>query len=198
MKKNGFFAMIGRMRYITRWGLMRNNVRESLSEHSFEAAVIAHALAVIGRERFGADTDPGQVAAAALFHDAPEILTGDMPTPVKYNNPDIHKAYKSVEQAAQDSLLSMLPDDIAPTYKALFDFDVTQPAMYRYIKAADKISAYAKCVEERKSGNFEFQSAERQLLKAIEGMDMPEVRVYMEQFAPCFELTLDQLQEDKQ
>ncbi len=197
MKKNGFFAMIGRMKYITRWGLMRNTLRESLSEHSFETAVVAHALAVIGRDVFHADIDPGQIAAAALFHDAPEILTGDLPTPVKYNNPEILRAYRSVESGAAESLLSMLPDELAPTYSVLFSYEVDSPAFYRYIKAADKISAFIKCVEERKSGNREFELAEAQLRAAIEAMDMPEVRYYVEHFMGSYELTLDKLQQEE-
>ncbi len=195
--KNGFFAMIGRMKYITRWGLMRNSLRESLSEHSFETAVIAHALAVMGRDIFNKDIDPGQIAAAALFHDAPEILTGDLPTPVKYNNPAIREAYRSVEEGAAASLLAMLPDDMAPTYKAIFDFETDRPEFYRYIKAADKISAYIKCVEERKSGNREFERAEGQLKQAIADMGMEEADLYMSRFGNRYEFTLDELQEDR-
>lgn len=195
--KNGFFAMIGRMKYITRWGLMRNSLRESLSEHSFETAVIAHALAVMGRDIFNKDIDPGQIAAAALFHDAPEILTGDLPTPVKYNNPAIREAYRSVEEGATASLLAMLPDDMAPTYKAIFDFETDRPEFYRYIKAADKISAYIKCVEERKSGNREFERAEGQLKQAIADMGMEEADLYMSRFGNRYEFTLDELQEDR-
>lgn len=195
--KNGFFAMIGRMKYITRWGLMRNSLRESLSEHSFETAVIAHALAVMGRDIFHKDIDPGEIAAAALFHDAPEILTGDLPTPVKYNNPAIRQAYHSVEEGAARSLISMLPDDMAPTYKAIFAFEADRPEFYRYIKAADKISAYIKCVEERKSGNREFERAEAQLKQAIADMKMEEADLYMERFGGGFEFTLDELQEER-
>lgn len=197
MKKNGFFAMIGRMKYITRWGLMRNTQKETLSEHSYETAVIAHALAVIGRDVFGESIDPGQITAAALFHDAPEILTGDLPTPVKYNNPEIRGAFASVENEAAESLLSMLPDEIAPTYSVLFDFEVSQPEFYRYIKAADKISAYIKCVEERKSGNREFAIAETQLLENIRGMGMAAVDYYMDKFFASYEFTLDELQQEE-
>ena len=196
MKQNGFFAMLTRMKHITRWGLMRNNLRENLSEHSFDTAVTAHALAVIGKEYFGSEIDPGQVAAAALFHDAPEILTGDMPTPVKYNNPEIKTAYKSVEQAAADRLLGMLPQQLRPHYQVLFAFEHDRPEIYRYIKAADKISAYMKCTEEMKSGNREFQRAAEQTRAAIAAMQLPEADYYMEQFAPALELTLDELQEE--
>lgn len=197
MRKNGFFAMMTRMRNITRWGLMRNSIRENLTEHSFDTAVIAHALAVIGKEQFGKDIDPGKIAAAALFHDAPEIITGDLPTPVKYNNPEICSAYKSIEHSAADTLLRMLPDGLRPHYQVLFDFETDDPAQYRYIKAADKISAYVKCVQELKSGNDEFRRAAEQTSTAIENMHLPEADYYMEQFAPAFSLSLDELQEEE-
>lgn len=196
MRKNGFFAMMTRMRNITRWGLMRNNITENLTEHSYDTAVTAHALAVIGKEKFGKDIDPGQIAAVALFHDASEIITGDLPTPVKYNNPAIRSAYKSIEQAAADSLLRMLPGELRPSYKVLFDFETDDPELYRYVKAADKISAYIKCVEELRGGNDEFRRAALQTREAIAKMAMPEADYYMEQFAPAFSLSLDELQEE--
>ena len=196
MRKNGFFAMMTRMRNITRWGLMRNNITENLTEHSYDTAVTAHALAVIGKEKFGKDIDPGQIAAVALFHDASEIITGDLPTPVKYNNPAIRSAYKSIEQAAADSLLQMLPGELRPSYKVLFDFETDDPELYRYVKAADKISAYIKCVEELRGGNDEFRRAALQTRDAIAKMAMPEADYYMEQFAPAFSLSLDELQEE--
>lgn len=197
MRKNGFFAMLTRMRNITRWSLMRNQVTENLSEHSYDTAVTAHALAVIGKEKFGKDLDPGQIAAVALFHDASEIVTGDLPTPVKYNNPEICSAYKSIEHAASDSLLRMLPDDLRPHYKVLFDFETDNPEIYRYVKAADKISAYIKCVEELRAGNDEFRRAAVQTRAAITAMHLPEADYYMEQFAPAFSLNLDELQEEE-
>ena len=196
MRKNGFFAMMSRMRNITRWGLMRNNIRENLTEHSFDTAVTAHALALIGRERFGRDVDPGQIAAVALFHDASEIVTGDLPTPVKYNNPEICSAYKSIEHAAADRLLDMLPGELRPHYRVLFAFETENPELYRYVKAADKISAYIKCVEELRGGNDEFRRAAIQTREAIHRMEMPEAEYYMEQFAPAFSLSLDELQEE--
>ena len=197
MRKNGFFAMMTRMRNITRWGLMRNNITENLTEHSYDTAVTAHALAVIGKEKFGKDIDPGQIAAVALFHDASEIITGDLPTPVKYNNPAIRSAYKSIEQAAADSLLQMLPGELRPSYKILFDFETDNPELYRYVKAADKISAYIKCVEELRGGNDEFRRAAIQTREAIQRMNLPEADYYMEQFAPAFTLSLDELQEEE-
>ena len=196
MKRNSFFAMIGRMKYITRWGLMRNSLRETLSEHSFDTAVIAHALAVIGRDIYGKKVDPGEIAAAALFHDAPEILTGDMPTPVKYHSPEIREAYRRVEDSAADALLYSLPDEMAPAYTAIFMYETDKPEFYKYIKAADKISAYIKCVEERKSGNREFEAAEAQTLEAIRAMALPEAEYYLERFAGSYEYTLDQLQRE--
>ena len=196
MRKNGFFAMMTRMRNITRWGLMRNNITENLTEHSYDTAVTAHALAVIGKEKFGKNIDPGQIAAVALFHDASEIITGDLHTPVKYNNPAIRSAYKSIEQAAADSLLQMLPGELRPSYKILFDFETDDPELYRYVKAADKISAYIKCVEELRGGNDEFRRAAIQTREAIAKMAMPEADYYMEQFAPAFSLSLDELQEE--
>ena len=173
-------------------------MRESLSEHSFDTAVIAHALAVIGREEYGRDIGPGEIAAAALFHDASEILTGDMPTPVKYNNPDIKNAFHSVERAARERLLDMLPPALRPSYRTLFSFDVDRPEFYAYIKAADKISAYTKCLEEQRSGNREFDQAARQLYDAVLSMHLPEADYFMEKFVPGFGLTLDELQAEEQ
>ncbi len=195
MKNQAFFAMLSRMKYIARWGLMRNNMREDLSQHSFDTAVIAHALATIGNSYFGKNVDAGEISAAALFHDVPEILIGDLPTPVKYNNPSILQAFKHVEQEAGESLLTMLPEPLRPTYRDLFNFDRQKPELYAYIKAADKICAYIKCTEEIKSGNDEFKQAAEQIKTAIASIDMPEVSYFMEHFAPAYALTLDELQQ---
>ena len=189
---HSFFAYIFRMRYIARWALMRNTRTENVEEHSYEAAVLAHALAVIGRDVFHKDLDPDKTAVAALFHDAPEIITGDMPTPVKYHNPSLQTAYKQVEAAAQDKLLSMLPPELAPAYAPLVR--ESDPEIRRYVKAADKLSAYIKCVEEGKAGNAEFKKAAEQTLAALKGMDMEELEWFMERFLPAFSLTLDELQ----
>ena len=194
MKAFGFFAMASRMKLIARWGLMRNAMKETLSEHSFDTAVIAHALANIGSTYFGKQVDAGEVAAAALFHDMPEILTGDMPAPVKHHNPEIRSAYKGVEATASKSLLSMLPRELRPKYEFLFAFDVEKPELYIYIKAADKISAYLKCIEELKYGNHEFTNAANGLREAVHALGLPEADYYMAHFAPAFELTLDELQ----
>ena len=189
---HSFFAYIFRMRYIARWALMRNTRTENVEEHSYEVAVLAHALAAIGREVFHKDADPDKAATAALFHDAPEIITGDMPTPIKYYNPDIKTAYKQVEAVAQDKLLSMLPPELAAIYATLVR--ESDEGVRRYVKAADKLSAYIKCVEEGKAGNSEFKKAAEQTMAALKGMEMEELDWFMERFLPAFELTLDELQ----
>ena len=187
-----FYAYLSRMRYINRWGLMRNTVQENIQEHSHMVAVLAHALAVIRREVFGKPADPGLAAAAALFHDAPEILTGDLPTPVKYFNPDIKSGYQTVENIAKERLLAMLPGDFQADYRAIF-FDAP-PEMARIIKAADKIAAYIKCVEEGVAGNGEFRKAEKSLQEEISKFDdLPEVGYFMQEFMPSFGLTLDEM-----
>lgn len=188
-----FFAYISRMRYIDRWALMRNALPENVQEHSHMVAVLAHALAVIRRDIFGKAADPGEAAAAALYHDAPEILTGDLPTPVKYFNPGIRDAYKQVERVSADKLLEMLPPELRPSF-APYVREELEPELLKLVKAADKLSAYIKCVEELKAGNAEFKKAAEQTRAALEGMDLPELNYFMEHFLPAFELTLDELQ----
>ena len=190
-----FFATIARMKYIGRWGLMRNTVQENIQEHSHMVAVLAHALAVIKRDRFGGKADPGHVAAVALYHDAPEIFTGDLPTPVKYANDAIRDAYKAVEQGAADRLLAMLPEELRPAYSPLLS--ETDPEVLSLVKAADKLSAYLKCVEELKAGNAEFSSAAKQTRAALESYGQPELDYFMEHFLPAFSLTLDELQGER-
>ena len=187
-----FFAYLSRMRYINRWGLMRNTFQENIQEHSHMVAVLAHALAVIRRDVFGKPADPGLAATAALFHDAPEILTGDLPTPVKYYNPEIRDAYKQVEAFSANKLLGMLPEELRPAYAPLVreDYD---PDTHALVKAADKLSAYIKCVEEVKAGNNEFKQAAEQTREALETSPLPEVAYFMEHFLPSFGLTLDEL-----
>lgn len=187
-----FFAYLSRMRYINRWGLMRNTFQENIQEHSHMVAVLAHGLAVIRRDVFGKPADPGLAAAAALFHDAPEILTGDLPTPVKYYNPEIRDAYKQVEVFSAGKLLDMLPEALRPAYEPLVreDYDPDTRAL---VKAADKMSAYIKCVEEVKAGNNEFRQAAEQTREALEQSALPEVAYFMEHFLPSFSLTLDEL-----
>ena len=187
-----FFAYIARMKYIGRWGLMRNTVPENIQEHSHMVAVLAHALAVIRRDVFGGDIDPGQAAVLALYHDAPEILTGDLPTPVKYYNPEIRDAYREVETVSARRLLSMLPDALRPAYEPLLLED-PESGYHAVVKAADKLSAYIKCVEELKAGNSEFRQAAEQTRQALEASPLPEVGYFLEHFMPGFELTLDEL-----
>ena len=187
-----FFAYLSRMRYINRWGLMRNTFQENVQEHSHMVAVLAHTLAVIRRDVLGKPADPGLAAAAALYHDAPEILTGDLPTPIKYYSPDIRDAYKQVEQVSADKLLDMLPAELRGAYEPLVreDYDPDTRAL---VKAADKLSAYIKCVEELKAGNNEFRQAAEQTLEALKGYGLPEVDYFMDRFLPAFGLTLDEL-----
>ena len=189
---NHFFAYIDRMRYIERWALMRNSVRENIQEHSHQVAVLAHALAVIRNEFFGGQVDAGAVAAAALYHDAGEILTGDMPTPIKYFNPEIREAYRKVEEVADQKLLAMLPPELRETYADVLAED-KDGDIYPLVKAADKLSAYIKCIEERKAGNNEFLSAEAQTRAALEASPLPEVQYFLEHFIPAFERDLDEL-----
>lgn len=188
---NHFFAYISRMRYIDRWALMRNSQKENVQEHSHMVAVLAHALAVIRRDVYGGAIDPGEVAVAALYHDAPEILTGDLPTPVKYFNPDIQAAYKQVEAVSADKLLGMLPDEIRPAFTPYLKEEPGE--VHDLVKAADKLSAYIKCVEELKMGNNEFRQAAEQTLELIKASGLPEVDYFVEYFLPAFELTLDEL-----
>ena len=185
-----FYALVSRMKNISRWSLMRNSSRENVQEHSHMVAVIAHALAVIRRDVYGIPCDPGACAAAALFHDASEIFTGDMPTPVKYFNPEIMSAYKQVESLASQKLLSTLPEELRPSYAPLLE---TDGDVRRIVKAADKLSAYIKCLEEQKAGNDEFRFAASQTLEKLRALAMPEADYFIENFIPAFELTLDEL-----
>ena len=189
---NEFYALMGRMRYITRWGLMRNTFSENISEHSHQAAVLAHALALIRRDILKLPTpDPDRCAVAALYHDASEILTGDLPTPIKYYNPDIKDAYKQVERIAGNRLLDMLPPELRTSYEHLVLED--EEEVLPFVKAADKLSAHIKCLEEQKAGNTEFDSAARQTWEAMKAMDRPELNWFLEHCLPAFCLNLDQL-----
>ena len=186
-----FFALISRMRYIQRWGLMRNTRTENVEEHSYEVAVLSHALSVIGRDVFHKDLDPDKTAAAALFHDAPEIITGDLPTPIKYFNPGIKTAYQQVEAVAQDKLLSMLPPELVDAYEPLVR--EADPEVRRYVKAADKLAAWLKCQEELKAGNAEFRRAADETLTTLRAMGMEEVDWFLDRLGGAFQLTLDDL-----
>ena len=187
-----FFAYLSRMRFINRWALMRNSYTENIAEHSHQVAVLAHALAVIRNEYFGGQVDAGAVAAAALYHDAPEILTGDLPTPIKYYNPAIRDAYKHVERVASDKLLAMLPQELRGTYDELLN--VADDEVEMLIKAADKLSAWIKCVEELKAGNLEFRAAAVQTEHALDEYKLPEVAFFKEHFMDSFRLTLDEME----
>ena len=189
--KSHFFAYIARMRFIQRWALMRNTATENVQEHSHQVAVLAHALAVIRNEKFGGLVDAGAVAVTALYHDASEILTGDMPTPIKYDNPAIRKAYKDVEAVAERKLVEFLPPELQESYR-----EIVSPVdgeIEVLVKAADKLSAHIKCLEELKAGNNEFREAAAQTRKALEEYDLPEVRYFMNTFLDSFTLTLDEL-----
>lgn len=188
-----FFAMISRMKNICRWGLMRNTRDENLCEHSFETAVIAHALAVLRNRRFGGHVNAERTALLALFHDSTEIVTGDMPTPVKYYNPEIRAAYRKVEEAARIRLLAFLPDDLRPEYRPLLGEPLdSDRELLPLVKAADKLSAVIKCVEEQRMGNSEFASAETTLRRAVEEMHLPEADCFVKEFLPSYSLTLDE------
>ena len=187
-----FFAIISRMKYINRWGLMRNTRSENLSEHSFEVAVTAHALAVIKNTYFGGDLNPDRAAVLALYHDAPEILTGDMPTPVKYYHEQTKAAYDEVENTAIERFLNMLPDGMQSAYTPLFQKQDGDEYLWKLVKAADSISALIKCTEEEKSGNREFSGAKKGIEKKVGAIDLPEVKYYLDNFLPSFELTLDE------
>ena len=189
---NEFYALMGRMRYITRWGLMRNTFSENISEHSHMTAVLAHALALIRRDILNLPTpDPDRCAVAALYHDASEILTGDLPTPIKYYNPEIKEAYKQVERVAGNRLLDMLPPQLRASYEHLVLED--EEDVLPFVKAADKLCAHIKCLEEQKAGNTEFDTAARQTWEAMKAMERPELDWFLENCLPAFILNLDQL-----
>lgn len=189
---NEFYALMGRMRYITRWGLMRNTFSENISEHSHQVAVFAHALALIRRDILKLPApDPSRCATAALYHDASEILTGDLPTPIKYYNPDIKDAYKQVERIAGNRLLDMLPPELRSSYEHLVLEDDEE--VLPFVKAADKLSAHIKCLEEQKAGNTEFDTAARQTWDAMKAMNRPELDWFLEHCLGAFVLNLDQL-----
>ena len=189
---NEFYALLGRMRYITRWGLMRNTFSENIQEHSHQVAVLAHALALIRRDILHLPTpDPDRCAVAALYHDASEILTGDMPTPIKYYNPEIKDAYKQVERIAGNRLLDMLPPALRPSYEHLVLEDDKE--LEPIVKGADKHSAYIKCVEEQKAGNTEFDSAAAVTMQALRALHREEMDWFIDNCLEAFSLNLDQL-----
>ena len=191
--ENNFFAMISRLKWIDRWALMKNATNENLSEHSLEVAMIAHALCVIGNRRFGKNLNGERAALIGMYHDATEIITGDMPTPVKYYNDEIRHVYKDIEKEAQRRLISLLPDDMKDEYESIFSPGEDLSYEKRLVKGADKLSAYIKCIEEEKAGNREFLSAEESTLRSLRKMELPEVDIFIEECIPGYRKTLDEL-----
>lgn len=192
--KQSFFAMLSRMKYINRWALMRNTRTENICEHSHDVAVLAHALALLQNRRFGGQIDVQTCVMLSIYHDAPEILTGDLPTPVKYDNPVIREAYRQVETVSTNKLLSLLPDDLEPEYRRwLSPEKQAMSEELRIVKAADKLAALIKCIEEIKQGNREFVKARQSTEEALRELQIPAVDCFLEEFLPTYELTLDEL-----
>jgi 5'-deoxynucleotidase len=188
-----FFAWMARMKFIQRWGLMHSTQAENIQEHSLRVAMITHALAVIRNRLFAGDVSPERAAVAAIYHDASEVLTGDLPRPVKYFNPEIERAYHVIERVARERLLGMLPAALQPDYQILLTPGAADGPYMDLIKAADKLCAYIKCLEETSAGNREFLEAEKILRESVESIDLPEVRYFLRTFVPSFRLTLDEL-----
>lgn len=191
--KNHFFAMLSRMKYISRWALMRNVHEENISEHSLEVASTAHALAVIHNTRFGGNVNAERAAVLGIYHDTPEIITGDMPTPVKYYSKQVREAYNQVEDDACKALLEMIPEDLRKEYSSFFFKRAEDAKLWKFVKAADKICALTKCIEEKKAGNSDFDSAAKTIRKAIDDMNLPEAESFMSEFLESYGLTLDDM-----
>ena len=188
---NNFYGILARMKYINRWGLMRNTINENIAEHSLEVAIIAHALAVIGNTYYGKKLDAEHIAMMGIMHDSTEIITGDMPTPIKYFAPEIRDSYKKVENIAAYQLLSEIPEEMRYAYKdVLIEDDSTE---WKYVKAADKLSAYIKCIEEGKMGNSDFEKAKITLENTVRDMQMEEVDKFIDVFLPSYTITLDEI-----
>ncbi|MGI5849203.1 MAG: 5'-deoxynucleotidase [Christensenellales bacterium] len=190
---NHFFCYMARMKHIKRWGLMRNTREENIQEHSLQAAMIAHALAIIKNTLYGGHVDAAHVMALAVYHEVGEVITGDLATPIKYFNPEIKKAYKQIERVAEQKLIAMLPKALQGEYEKLIPRREDDAEAYAIVKAADKICAYLKCVEEMSAGNMEFEKAQKKIFDAIGKLKRPEVDYFMETFVPSFSLTLDEL-----
>lgn len=193
MQQSRFYAYLSRMKHIFRWSLMKNSQQESLSVHTLDTAVIAHCLGLLRNRRFGGSCDVNRLVLLAMYHDCSEILTGDMPTPIKYYNPEIKAAYKEVEAVANEKLVSMLPEDLRGDYRPLFCHEGEDPELLHLLKAADKLSALVKCIEEENAGNREFVKAKQSTLKAIEEMRLPEADAFIKEFLPSYGLTVDEL-----
>lgn len=188
-----FFAYLSRMKFIQRWGLMRNSLPENIQEHSLQVAMVAHMLAVIRNKKFGGKVDPSRAALLALYHDCSEVITGDLATPIKCFNPEINRVYKEIEHIAARKIYEMLPEDLREDYEPLFFPQEEDKELWAIGKAADKISAYLKCLEELQSGNTGFLKAERTIMASLMKLNMPEVTYFVENFTPSFSLTLDEL-----
>ena len=189
---NHFFAYLDRLKLIRRWGLMRNTVPENDMEHSMQTALIAHGIAVIAKARCGRTVDPEHVVMLAMYHDVSEVITGDLPTPVKYKTPSIQDAYSELENHAKDQLLEMLPDDLRPHFAGYVKPDETAYE-WKVVKAADRISAFLKCIEEEKMGNRDFAQAKATIAQSISAINLPEVQMFMAEFVPSFSLSPDEL-----
>ena len=187
---NSFFAVINRMKYINRWGLMRNRERENLQEHSYQTAVLAHALAVIENQKFGADVNPERAAVMALYHDSSEIITGDMPTPVKYSNETLTSSYKQIETEARNIILKKLEPDLRPAFSEIFNCE--ESPEWVFVKAADTLSAYIKCIEEIKAGNDEFVGARDAIEQKLLHNNLKSLKYFIKTYLPAFKLTLDE------
>jgi len=190
-----FFAYLYRLRFIQRWSLMRNTLQENVAEHSFYVAVLTHALCVIGRDVFGKDVDAERAVVLALFHDATEVITGDIPTPVKHHNPDILRSLRNIEALASEQLLGLVPEPLTANYRSLIQPGDHDAALIEWVKAADKLAAYLKCAAEVAAGNREFTVAMRQIDAGIRALDMPELNYFLAHFAPSFGRTLDEITE---
>jgi len=201
LEGGNFYAYIARMKYITRWGLMRNTEKENIQEHSLEVAILAHALCLIRNEMYAEEPakrlDPEKACLFAVFHDSDEIITGDLPTPIKYANPVIRDNYHDIEAQSKEKLLSMLPEKLQPVYRNILFFDESSPEYRAVVKAADRLSAYIKCVEECKAGNAEFTKARQTVLDSMRAMNLPELDYFIDHFLPAYSLTLDELEKRK-
>ena len=193
MEDFAFFAMMYRLKWIDRWALMRNSEEDNQSEHSLEVGMLSHALCIIGNKRLGKNLNAEHAALMGMYHDVSEILTGDMPTPVKYRNPEIKAAYKKIEKDADESLLTLLPEDLRDEYRKIFFPEEQYSYEKRLVKCADKFSAYIKCIQERKAGNDEFLDAEKSTIRSIKAMNLEEADIFIKEFLPAYTRTLDSL-----
>lgn len=192
MEEYSFFAMLSRMKYINRWGLMNNTKNENISEHSLQVAILAHALVLIQNKYYGTNLNAERAALLGMFHDVTEIITGDMPTPIKYHNEKISSAYKEVETAAKDAIVSKLPDEFKDEYDKILDFEAQEPQLYPFVKAADKLSALIKCIEELRLGNKEFEKAKTSIEKSLSESKIEALKIFTDKYLPAFYLTLDE------